>query len=157
MTLHASRLREWTILASLAILIPFSANAQDTTAARPDTAARVPADSASRQRQDSMARNIQRLAPVVTVSRDVGRSVLDLPYAITSVRPDSLRPGQQHLSADQTFFGLPGVIVANRNNPSQDIRLAVRGFGSRSSFGIRSIRVLRDGMPLTNADGESPL
>src|ERR1700712_261682 len=147
MTLHASRLREWTILASLAILIPFSANAQDTTAARPDTAARVPADSASRQRQDSMARNIQRLPPGVTVSRDVGRSGLDLPYPITSVRPDSMRPGQQHLQADQALFGLPGVVVATRTNPSQDIRLAVRGFGSRSSFGVRSVRVLRGGLP----------
>jgi iron complex outermembrane receptor protein len=115
------------------------------------------ADSASRQRQDSMARSIQRLAPVVTVSRDVGRSVLDLPYAITSVRPDSQRPGQQHLAADQTLFGLPGVVVANRTNPSQDVRIAVRGFGSRSSFGVRSVRILRDGMPLTNADGQTPL
>ena len=104
-----------------------------------------------------MARSIQRLAPVVTVSRDVGRSVLDLPYAITAVRPDSQRPGQQHLAADQTLFGLPGVVVATRTNPSQDVRIAVRGFGSRSSFGVRSVRILRDGMPLTNADGQTPL
>src|SRR6476646_352227 len=95
------------------MLLPGVAHAQDTTARARDTTF---ADSAARQRQDSMAHSIQRLAPVVTVSRDVGRSVLDLPYAITSVRPDSLRPGQQHLSADQTFFGLPGVIVANRTN-----------------------------------------
>jgi iron complex outermembrane recepter protein len=137
-----------------AMLLPGAARAQDTTARARDTTF---ADSAARQRQDSMAHSIQRLAPVVTVSRDVGRSTLDLPYAITSVRPDSLRPGQQHLSADQTFFGLPGVVVANRTNPSQDIRVAVRGFGSRSSFGVRSVRILRDGMPLTNADGQTPL
>ena len=71
--------------------------------------------------------------------------------------PTACVPGQQHLSADQTFFGLPGVVVANRTNPSQDIRVAVRGFGSRSSFGVRSVRILRDGMPLTNADGQTPL
>ena len=156
MTSHAARLRGCTMLVALGILLPRAARAQDTTAAAPDTGARV-IDSASRQRQDSMARSIQRLAPVVTVSRDVGRSVLDLPYAITSVRPDSLRPGQQHLSADQTLFGLPGVVVAPRTNPSQDVRIAVRGFGSRSSFGVRSVRILRDGMPLTNADGQTPL
>ncbi|MDB4911000.1 MAG: TonB-dependent outer rane transport protein, partial [Gemmatimonadetes bacterium] len=150
----ASRKRVWTMLLAIAILCPRVSAAQDTTARARDTTF---ADSTLRQRQDSMARTIHRLAPVVTVSRDVGRSVLDLPYAITSVRPDSLRPGQQHLSADQTFFGLPGVIVANRNNPSQDVRIAVRGFGSRSSFGVRSVRVLRDGMPLTNADGQTPL
>jgi len=152
--LLASRKRVCTPLFVAALLFPGLAHAQDTTAHARDTTF---ADSAARQRQDSMAHSIQRLAPVVTVSRDVGRSVLDLPYAITSVRPDSLRPGQQHLAADQTFFGLPGVVVANRTNPSQDIRVAVRGFGSRSSFGVRSVRVLRDGMPLTNADGQTPL
>lgn len=150
----ASRTRAYVTLLVGVLLLPVAARAQDSTVRARDT---TRTDSIGRLRQDSMARSVQRLAPVVTVSRDVGRSVLDLPYAITSVRPDSLRPGQQHLSADQTFFGLPGVIVANRNNPSQDIRLAVRGFGSRSSFGIRSIRVLRDGMPLTNADGQTPL
>jgi iron complex outermembrane receptor protein len=147
MMLLASRTRASTTFLIGALVLPAIARAQDTT--------RV--DSLARQRQDSMARSIQRLAPVVTVSRDVGRSVLDLPYAITSVRPDSLRPGQQHLAADQTFFGLPGVTVANRTNPSQDVRLVVRGFGSRSSFGVRSVRILRDGMPLTNADGQTPL
>ena len=152
----ASRQRVWTTLLALAALVPSTVRGQDTTSRAPDTTLRV-ADSASRQRQDSMARSIQRLAPVVTVSRDVGRSVLDLPYAITSVRPDSQRPGQQHLAADQTLFGLPGVVVANRTNPSQDVRIAVRGFGSRSSFGVRSVRILRDGMPLTNADGQTPL
>lgn len=155
MTPFALRLRAFATLFALAILAPFALCAQDTTA-RADTATRT-TDTLSRQRQDSMARSIQRLAPVVTVSRDVGRSVLDLPYAITSVRPDSLRPGQQHLAADQALFGLPGVVVATRTNPSQDVRIAVRGFGSRSSFGVRSVRILRDGMPLTNADGQTPL
>src|SRR5665647_2851674 len=133
MMLFASRPRVWPALVALAVLAPGVVRGQDSTFRA--------ADSAARQRQDSMARSIQRLAPVVTVSRDVGRSVLDLPYAITSVRPDSLRPGQQHLTADQTLFGLPGVVIANRSNPSQDVRVAVRGFGSRSSFGVRSVRI----------------
>lgn len=150
----ASRQRVWTTAIALTVALPCTMLAQDSTAHARDTTI---VDSASRQRQDSMARSIQRLAPVVTVSRDVGRSVLDLPYAISSVRPDSARPGQQHLSADQTLFGLPGVVVAPRTNPSQDVRIAVRGFGSRSSFGVRSVRILRDGMPLTNADGQTPL
>lgn len=143
----ASRVRGWTTLFGLALLLPCSLRAQDTLQ---DTLSR-------RVQQDTMARTIQRLAPVVTVSRDVGRSVLELPYAITSVRPDSQRPGQQHLAVDQALFGLPGIFVANRTNPSQDARLSIRGFGSRSSFGVRSIRLMRDGMPLTNADGQTPI
>ncbi|HEV8496041.1 MAG TPA: TonB-dependent receptor [Gemmatimonadaceae bacterium] len=104
--------------------------------------------------QDSLPR---RLPPVVTVTRDVGRSPLDLPYAITSLRPDSLSPGLTHTLVEQTLALLPGVTVANRTNPSQDTRVSIRGFGARSQFGARSIRVLRDGMPLTLPDGQTPI
>lgn len=104
--------------------------------------------------QDTVAR---RLPPVVTVTRDVGRSPLDLPYAITSVRPDSVTRGQTHTFVEQTLSYLPGVTVANRTNPSQDTRVSIRGFGARSQFGARSIRIMRDGMPLTLPDGQTPI
>jgi iron complex outermembrane receptor protein len=93
---------------------------------------------------------------VVTVTRDVARSPLELPFAITRLIPDSLRPGQRNLSADETLMLVPGVSVANRNNPTQDPRIAVRGFGARAAFGVRSVRVLRDGIPLTLPDGQTP-
>ena len=93
---------------------------------------------------------------VVTVTRDVARSPLDLPFAITRVDPDSMRPGLRNLSADETLLLIPGVSVANRNNPTQDPRIAVRGFGARAAFGVRSVRVLRDGIPLTLPDGQTP-
>ena len=101
--------------------------------------------------------SVPRLPPVVTVTRDIGRSALEVPYAISETRPDSARPGQTHLQAEQTLFLLPGVTVANRTNPSQDTRVSIRGFGARSQFGVRSIRVLRDGMPLTLPDGQTPI
>ena len=104
--------------------------------------------------QDTIPR---RLPPVVTVTRDVERSPLDLPFAISTLRPDSLAPGQTHTQVDQTLALLPGVTVANRTNPSQDTRVSVRGFGARSQFGARSIRILRDGIPLTLPDGQTPI
>ena len=93
---------------------------------------------------------------VVTVTRDVARSPLELPFAITRVVPDSLRPGHRNLAADETLMLIPGVSVANRNNPTQDPRIAVRGFGARAAFGVRSVRILRDGIPLTLPDGQTP-
>src|SRR5437588_123835 len=98
-----------------------------------------------------------KLPPMVTVTRQPARSPFDLPFGITTVSPDSLRPGQAHVAADQTLMMIPGLTVANRSNPSQDVRVSVRGFGARSSFGVRSIRVIRDGMPLTLPDGQTPL
>jgi iron complex outermembrane receptor protein len=99
-----------------------------------------------------------KLEPVVvTVTRGQGQSVLGSPFALSVTQPDSARPGQRHTAIDETLAMVPGLLVTNRNNPSQDPRLSIRGFGARSTFGVRGIRVLRDGMPLTLPDGQTPL
>ncbi|HEX9221275.1 MAG TPA: TonB-dependent receptor [Gemmatimonadaceae bacterium] len=99
-----------------------------------------------------------RLEPVVIeVGRGAHRSLLRLPFAVTAQTPDSMRPGQRHLSLDETLWLIPGLSVSNRNNPSQDPRISIRGFGARSAFGVRGIRVLRDGIPLTLPDGQTPV
>jgi iron complex outermembrane receptor protein len=101
---------------------------------------------------------LTRLEPVVVeVGRGAHRSPLELPFAVTVQIPDSMRPGQRHLSLDETLWLIPGLSVSNRNNPSQDPRISIRGFGARSAFGVRGIRVLRDGIPLTLPDGQTPV
>ena len=93
----------------------------------------------------------------VRVTRETGRSPLDLPFAVSVTEPDSMRPGQRHLSLDETLMLLPGVTIANRHNPTQDPRVSIRGFGARSAFGVRGVRIVRDGMPLTLPDGQTPV
>ena len=100
----------------------------------------------------------QKLPPVeVTVTRDAARSTLELPYALSRVVPDSGRPALRHVSFDEMLLALPGVSVANRSNPTQDPRISIRGFGARSAFGVRGVRVVRDGIPLTLPDGQTPI
>lgn len=94
---------------------------------------------------------------VVTVTRNAERSVLRSPFAITIAQPDSARPGQRHASIDEFLAVMPGLSVTSRNNPAQDARLSIRGFGARSAFGVRGVRILRDGMPITLPDGQTPL
>ena len=105
--------------------------------------------------QDTAATQLKPV--VVEVGRGAHRSPLDLPFAVTVQTPDSSRPGQRHLSLDETLLLIPGLTVSNRNNPSQDPRISIRGFGARSAFGVRGIRVLRDGIPLTLPDGQTPV
>jgi iron complex outermembrane receptor protein len=105
--------------------------------------------------QDSAAARLPTVQ--VTVTRESGRSPLELPYAISVTHPDSLRPGLRRLALDEMLAVLPGIAVANRNNPTQDPRITIRGFGARSAFGVRGVRVLRDGIPLTLPDGQTPV
>ena len=105
--------------------------------------------------QDST--RVRPLAAVrVTVTRESSRSVLDLPFGVSRLSIDSA-PGTRirRSSLTEMLFNVPGLAVSNRYNPTQDPRLAVRGFGSRSAFGIRGVRVTRDGVPLTQADGQT--
>lgn len=52
---------------------------------------------------------------------------------------------------------VPGVFAQNRYNLAQGLRPAIRGFGARAAFGVRGIRVLVDGIPLTLPDGQTEL
>jgi iron complex outermembrane receptor protein len=93
----------------------------------------------------------------VRVTRERARSPLEVPFAVATTRPDSTRPGLRNTALDETLFLLPGVTVVNRYNPTQDPRVSVRGFGARSAFGVRGVRMLRDGIPLTLPDGQTPV
>src|SRR4051812_17486524 len=92
----------------------------------------------------------------VTATREGPRSPLVLPYAVSQVRPDSLA-ALRRAGIDELLFGVAGVTLANRQNPAQDPRVSIRGFGARSAFGVRGVRVLQDGVPVTLPDGQTPV
>src|SRR5947207_5331979 len=94
---------------------------------------------------------------IVTVTRGIGKSPLETPFAMTVLTPDSARPGQRHTALDESLALVPGLTAVSRTNPAQDPRISIRGFGARSAFGVRGVRVLRDGMPLTLPDGQTPV
>ena len=108
--------------------------------------------------KDSVASRRAVLDPViVTVTRGIGRSPIEAPFAMTVLTPDSARPGQRHIALDESLALVPGLTAVSRTNPAQDPRISIRGFGARSAFGVRGVRVLRDGMPLTLPDGQTPV
>src|SRR4051812_25972738 len=92
----------------------------------------------------------------VTATREGPRSPLVLPYAVIQVRPDSLA-ALRRAGIDELLFAVPGVALANRQNPAQDPRVSIRGFGARSAFGVRGVRVMQDGIPVTLPDGQTPV
>ncbi len=79
-----------------------------------------------------------------------------LPLAVTKVEADELvSPSEQSL---QDFLDpAPGLFTQNQDNAAQGLRPSIRGFGSRAAFGVRGIRVVLDGVPMTLPDGQTEL
>ena len=91
---------------------------------------------------------------VVTASR-LATLNRNTPRSISVVTKDRIQDGTQLLALDEALAGVPGLYMQNRYNFSQDLRISLRGFGARSSFGIRGIRILVDGIPETLPDGQT--
>jgi iron complex outermembrane receptor protein len=92
-------------------------------------------------------------AIVVTATR-VAESSRDLPVSIDRVDRRTLSVGQLEVNLSESLITVPGVSVQSRQNYAQDLQLSVRGFGARSSFGVRGLRLYSDGIPGTMPDGQ---
>ena len=98
-----------------------------------------------------------RLDSVVVRASRFEQPVYQIPFSIDVIGPDELSLHRESLSAENVFQNIPGVTVNNRNNLSSGDRIIIRGIGSRSQFGVRGIKIILDGIPLTFADGQSQL
>lgn len=90
---------------------------------------------------------------VVSASRSEQRR-FDAPAAVDNVPVDPLRATSPLVNLSEVLTGVPGVAVRDRQNYSQDLQLSVRGFGTRSTFGVRGVRLYVDGIPATMPDGQ---
>ncbi|MCB1746197.1 MAG: TonB-dependent receptor [Gammaproteobacteria bacterium] len=92
---------------------------------------------------------------LVTATR-VERNVLDLPFSVSTVAQDDVQ-SRQLIGLDESMARVPGVFITDRYNYGRDLRISIRGFGARSNFGIRGLRVYVDGIPATAPDGQTAL
>jgi len=84
----------------------------------------------------------------------VAESSVDLPVSVDRVDRRAIADGQLQVNLSESLITVPGVSVQSRQNYAQDLQLSVRGFGARSSFGVRGIRLYSDGIPGTMPDGQ---
>ena len=113
----------------------------------------------------SLAQNLPKkksyadeILPVLEVSgtRSEKRAV-NVPVALSKVSQREILFGLPQLSLDEALTHVPGVFFQNQFNAAQDLRISIRGFGARSAFGVRGIKVLVDGIPYTLPDGQTQL
>jgi iron complex outermembrane receptor protein len=90
---------------------------------------------------------------VVTATRTTQPSY-DLPLSIDRVDQHAIVDGNAMVNLSESLGRVPGIVVQNRQNYAQDLQISSRGFGARSTFGVRGIRLYVDGIPATMPDGQ---
>ncbi len=92
-------------------------------------------------------------AVVVTATRQAADALL-VPAAIDVIQADEIRRAQPMLNLSESLQRVPGVVARDRQNDAQDLQISIRGFGARSTFGVRGVRLYADGIPATMPDGQ---
>ena len=90
---------------------------------------------------------------VVSASRSEQKS-FDAPASVQSVARDTIQSSGPQVNLSESLTRVPGLTILDRQNYAQDLQVSIRGFGARSAFGIRGIRLLIDGIPATTPDGQ---
>jgi iron complex outermembrane receptor protein len=105
----------------------------------------------------AMAAGQAQAAPIpvviVTGSR-IEQDSFDFPAAVTIVDAQRIGDTQMRVNASEALAAIPGLVVRNRENYAQDLQISSRGFGARSAFGVRGVRLIADGIPASMPDGQ---
>ena len=94
------------------------------------------------------------LEEIIVRSTRLETTLDEVPAAISVVSKDDIQIARQQLGLDESLSRVPGLFMQNRFNFAQDLRVSIRGFGARSNFGIRGVKILVDGIPETLPDGQ---
>jgi iron complex outermembrane recepter protein len=101
----------------------------------------------------STSRPLSLPTQVVLGSQDAARD-LRLPIARDQISGERLQPQTLGANLSEPLQRLPGIVALNRENYAQDLQVSSRGFGARAQFGVRGVRLIQDGIPLTMPDGQ---
>jgi iron complex outermembrane receptor protein len=95
----------------------------------------------------------QEDAVVISATR-APRPSLEVPASVDRIYAEEIREGRPQVNLSESLGRVPGITVQNRQNYAQDLQISSRGFGARSTFGVRGIRLIADGIPATMPDGQ---
>ncbi|MCB1916855.1 MAG: TonB-dependent receptor [Rhodocyclaceae bacterium] len=94
------------------------------------------------------------LKPVTVTGSRAEASSFEQPFSIDVVGGDAIRQGQLGVNASESLVAVPGLVIQNRQNYAQDLQISSRGFGARSAFGVRGVKLIADGIPASTPDGQ---
>lgn len=124
----------------LGALMPLATFAQ-TTSTSPGSSAQSPS-------------KLRLLPTIVVTGTRVPEPEFDVPASVTVVSGNHVRNGPPGSNLASTLARVPGLVAQDRQSLAQDLQLSLRGFGARASFGVTGIRLMMDGLPYSDPDGQ---
>jgi len=100
--------------------------------------------------KDSLKYETEEL--VITGTRTLEK-IIDIPYSVFRVDPKELQFGKK-ISAKNVLADVPGLFLQSQYG-NKEIRVTIRGYGTRSNSGVRGVKILQDGIPESEPDGET--
>jgi iron complex outermembrane recepter protein len=94
------------------------------------------------------------LAPLVVGATRVGIGPFDLPVAVDLIDAPVIQDQAPRVQVSEVLRRVPGTVVTNRGSFAQEEQIMIRGFGGRSQFGTRGVKLLADGIPASTPDGQ---
>jgi iron complex outermembrane recepter protein len=91
---------------------------------------------------------------VISAVPGIAQSAFDAPASIDVLDAALLQNAQLQVNLSESLVRVPGVVAQNRQNYAQDLQISIRGFGARSTFGVRGLRLYADGIPASGPDGQ---
>ncbi|GLR17345.1 TonB-dependent receptor family protein [Portibacter lacus] len=91
----------------------------------------------------------------VTISASrIDIDLLKAPSSAHKINIESARIAATLTSLNEVLNEIPGTFAMNQYNSAQDLRISIRGFGARAAFGIRGVKLIANGIPLSTPDGQ---
>ena len=96
----------------------------------------------------------QSLPTIVVTATRTAQSAFEIPASVDAVTVNEPGVNTPNVNVSEYLDGIPGLVARNRQNYAQDEQISIRGFGARSTFGVRGVRLYTDGIPATMPDGQ---
>ncbi len=100
---------------------------------------------------------VQEIETIFVEATRINVDILKSPLSVEKFQSNKLNAANQNFATNEYLNQIPGIFSINQNNSAQDLRISIRGFGARSAFGIRGVKLIVDGIPLTTPDGQGQI
>jgi iron complex outermembrane receptor protein len=97
---------------------------------------------------------VATLPTVAVQATRMDTASVETPASVDVIDGRRLRARLPGINLSEGLAAVPGLQIQNRQNYAQDLQVSIRGFGARSSFGVRGVRLYVDGIPGTMPDGQ---